>query len=212
MRAPHFAPSPKWASMTSARKPVTMKTSGMPAPMMPCTMCSRIGFPSTHSMGLGSSLVSSRMRVPLPAARMTAFTLSTNRPVEAFQHAVFAEHFHQMIKAGADGRACAGQPSRMHQHAGFDAEFRGQYLHGFANIVSVEAGQIGEHFAHALEARPVLGREIFLHRFGIQRHSFLEIKSGELRKIAEELDLFLAGVERGFDVIQRKGIRVDAGP
>ena len=30
--------------------------------------------PATRSMGLGSSLVSSRMRVPLPAARMTAFT------------------------------------------------------------------------------------------------------------------------------------------
>jgi hypothetical protein len=29
-------------------------------------------------MGLGSSLVSSRMRVPLPAARMTAFIFTTD--------------------------------------------------------------------------------------------------------------------------------------
>src|SRR5438552_14276612 len=41
---------------------------------MPSRMCSRMGLPSTLSIGLGSSLVSSRMRVPLPAARMTAFT------------------------------------------------------------------------------------------------------------------------------------------
>ena len=56
------------------RQPVTMKISRTPAATMPATMCSRIGLPCTRSMGLGNSLVSSRMRVPLPAARMTAFT------------------------------------------------------------------------------------------------------------------------------------------
>jgi hypothetical protein len=33
-----------------------------------------MGTPLTLSIGLGSSFVSSRMRVPLPAAKMTAFT------------------------------------------------------------------------------------------------------------------------------------------
>src|SRR5688572_5988009 len=60
--------------MTSARNPVTIKISWMPLLTSPCTMCSRMGVPLTLSIGLGSSLVSSRMRVPLPAAKITAFT------------------------------------------------------------------------------------------------------------------------------------------
>src|SRR5437868_1446085 len=158
MRAPHFAPSPKCDSMTSARKPVTTNTSRMPAPMMLWRMCSRMGFPCTCSMGLGCSFVSSRMRVPLPAARMTAFTPSTHGAVEPLQDAVFAEHFHQMIKAGADGRSRASQPRGMHQHAGFDPEFRGQGLHGLSDIVGVKAGEIREHFAQALQPRTILRR------------------------------------------------------
>src|SRR5450631_2748514 len=51
-----------------------MKISRTPAATTPATMCSRIGLPDTRSMGLGNSLVSSLMRVPLPAARITAFT------------------------------------------------------------------------------------------------------------------------------------------
>src|ERR1035438_4874631 len=51
-----------------------MKISRTPASTTPAMMCSRIGLPCTRSIGLGNSLVSSLIRVPLPAARMTAFT------------------------------------------------------------------------------------------------------------------------------------------
>src|SRR5262245_45893253 len=50
-----------------------MKMSRMPALANPPMMCSRIGLPCTLSIGLGNSSVSPRMRVPLPAARITAF-------------------------------------------------------------------------------------------------------------------------------------------
>src|SRR5262245_46371417 len=50
-----------------------MKISLMLAAITPLRMCSRIGLPCTWSMGLGTSFVSSFMRMPLPAARMTAF-------------------------------------------------------------------------------------------------------------------------------------------
>src|SRR2546425_418371 len=49
----------------------------MPADFKPSTMCSRIGLPCTLSIGFGSALVNSRIRVPFPAARMTAFTSTT---------------------------------------------------------------------------------------------------------------------------------------
>src|SRR5436190_4283433 len=67
--------------MTSARKPVTMNTSRMPAPSRPLRICSRIGLPCTLSMGLGNSFVSSRIRVPLPAAKITAFISIDSRRI-----------------------------------------------------------------------------------------------------------------------------------
>src|SRR5271154_2808458 len=55
-----------------------MKISRTPAATTPATICSRIGLSDTRSIGLGNSLVSSLMRVPLPAARMTAFISTTD--------------------------------------------------------------------------------------------------------------------------------------
>jgi hypothetical protein len=45
----------------------------MPALLRPARICSRIGRPCTFNIGFGVSFVSSLMRVPFPAARMTAF-------------------------------------------------------------------------------------------------------------------------------------------
>src|ERR1700677_1337879 len=63
--------------MTCPHQPVIMKKSRMPATSRsPSTICWRTGFPSTSSMGFGRFLVRSAMRVPLPAARITAFMTS----------------------------------------------------------------------------------------------------------------------------------------
>src|SRR6266567_7553442 len=59
--------------MTSARQPVTTQKSRMPAAIRPSKICPRTGWPRTWSIGLGTSSVSSFMRVPFPAARITAF-------------------------------------------------------------------------------------------------------------------------------------------
>src|ERR1041384_2303891 len=52
-------------------------------------MCSRIGTPRTLSIGFGSSLVSFFMRVPLPAARITAFTCSICRKPNCLTSTIF---------------------------------------------------------------------------------------------------------------------------
>src|SRR5437660_8151307 len=59
-----------------------------------------MGLPCTGSMGLGSSFVSSRMRVPLPAARITAFIGSqmTQRNAAATK---FVESIFLVQRAGA---------------------------------------------------------------------------------------------------------------
>src|SRR5205809_3824974 len=41
----------------------------------PATMCCKTGFLRTSIIGLGRSTVSSRMRLPRPAARTTAFSI-----------------------------------------------------------------------------------------------------------------------------------------
>src|SRR6266699_1718909 len=50
-----------------------MNTSRTPAARMPSRMCSMTGLPCERSIGFGTSLVSSFIRVPFPAAKMTAF-------------------------------------------------------------------------------------------------------------------------------------------
>src|SRR2546426_11404915 len=47
----------------------------IPAACNPSTICSRIGFPRTLIIGLGRSDVSSRIRVPRPAASKTALSI-----------------------------------------------------------------------------------------------------------------------------------------
>src|SRR5690242_15665302 len=48
-------------------------------------------------MGLGNSLVNSRMRVPLPAARMTAFILSV-RPLSVGQRTAWSESGAELVE------------------------------------------------------------------------------------------------------------------
>src|SRR2546423_11058656 len=63
-----------------------MNNSTIPFCCRPWMMCSKIGLPCTLSIGLGHSLVRSPIRVPFPAARITAFIYaaitSENPPAE----------------------------------------------------------------------------------------------------------------------------------
>src|SRR5215211_5117906 len=52
-----------------------IKKSRTPAARSPSTMCCKPGLPRTSIIGLGSSLVSSRIRVPRPAASNTALLI-----------------------------------------------------------------------------------------------------------------------------------------
>src|SRR6266566_7825296 len=49
----------------------------MRASRSPSMMCCKTGLPCTSIIGLGSLAVSSRIRVPRPAARITAFSIIT---------------------------------------------------------------------------------------------------------------------------------------
>src|SRR6266849_379423 len=51
------------------------KNSCKPASRNPSTMYCKTGLPRTSIIGLGRSTVSSRMRLPRPAARTTAFSI-----------------------------------------------------------------------------------------------------------------------------------------
>src|SRR5207248_120380 len=53
----------------------------IPAACNPSTICRRIGFPRTLIIGFGSSAVSSRIRVPRPAARRTALSILAMRKI-----------------------------------------------------------------------------------------------------------------------------------
>src|SRR5213595_4168483 len=52
-----------------------MKKFLIPAACNPSTICRRIGFPRTLIIGFGRSAVSSRIRVPRPAASKTALSI-----------------------------------------------------------------------------------------------------------------------------------------
>src|ERR1043166_2784329 len=51
------------------------RNSRIPAWRKPSTMCCKTGLPRTSIIGFGKSTVSSRIRVPRPAARMTALSI-----------------------------------------------------------------------------------------------------------------------------------------
>src|ERR1700677_5105598 len=119
---PREEPSPKNVCTTSARQPTMIRKCVMPASRRPSTMWSRIGLPRTSIIGLGSSWVSSRIRVPLPAASSTALVTFAILLTDFLYKIPDALHRHlDLIDAGGKAGAHMAFAPRAESRAGDDS-------------------------------------------------------------------------------------------
>src|ERR1043166_5914054 len=118
-----------------------------------------------------------------------------------------------MIEAWAGAVAATGQARGMDQDARLDAQFLGHCRQGGADALVLERFEGRQGLAQSGKTRLVLRNEFSLHGGRVILDPLLEIKSGVGREFTEKLDLSLASVQRGFDVIGGilVGVQASAG-
>src|SRR5688500_1346368 len=109
---------------------------------------------------------------------------------EAGEGALAAEDFDQVVEAGADGAAGAGQAQGMDEGADFDGEVGGDFLDGGAKGVGTEVGLIFEGGAEGFDEAAVFGGEVFAG-VGFDFELVEEIEIGEDFDIGELLHFSL---------------------
>ena len=117
-----------------------------------------------------------------------------------------------MVEARADGSARAGQARGMHQHSGFDPKLLGDTLEGAFQASWVEAGEFRKGAAQMRKPRLILRDKVLFGGLALITGELIdEVEIGKILQTGEDLDLFFAGIQSGFDVGQREPIRIDPG-
>src|SRR5438874_726652 len=109
-----------------------------------------------------------------------------------------------MVKARTRVAASDGKTSGVNKRADFRAELGGGGFHCRLQVCSVEVLQRGECITDGEEVRFVRRDEMFRDALEIVTDVVREIETAIRRKLAEDLELAFAGIERGPNVIRRE--------
>src|SRR2546422_9478449 len=115
--------------------------------------------------------------------------------IEASEDAVFAKDFDELVKAGPDGFAGAGEANRMDEQTGFDGKPRGDLLETGFKRRRIEFSDTCKSIANFGKARLGFGRK-FLQRPGRIREVVHEVKVSEGRHFGEQFYFLAASIER----------------
>lgn len=131
--------------------------------------------------------------------------------IQAGEDAVGAEDFEEVIEAGSEGFAGAGEADGVDEGAGFEAEFAGDGFEGGFEGGGVEGGGGGEGVAEALETGVVFGDELFGGGVGVGGEVVAEVEFGVGREFSEEAEFAFAGSEGVAEVGFREAVEREAG-